>query len=588
MQSVFQKVQAQFWETAVHTTSTTRSMSWEDTLIHDAPYVYFSDIDYTCQNMAVWDTINHLRRMQQKLLSEGKSCLQDAALMADMRAALQYWLDKDFQNPNWWYNQIGMVSNLAAVTIMLYDVLSPEERTRAAQLLQRGSVAGTPAILKWEGANLIWGIRDTIYHALVIGDGALMRVASDRIAQEIAVAPALECGIKADMSFYQHGPLLYSCGYGRSFTYETAQLLCMLSGSEFAVAEDKVALFEDFVLDGQRYMMRGPAVDYQAVGREIARPNALSSDAFAAAAEFLLNTDGCRRREELKQFHGALTGAQDCFASTKYFPCSYYLSHKTPAFHMSVKGYHTHYKGTEWGLNENRLGYNLNCGGVTTFMASGKEYYNLSPVWDYAAIPGTTAPAWEDATLWEHSEDNWKSKAGTNDDCGGFSDGSMGALYMRLDHDGFSGYKAYFAYEDGMVCMGCAIDGPEMLYTTVDQAFRQGELFEKQTLQKGQGVVNGGFCYINLSDAPMTAEAKKVTGAWVRNSLSESAEPVEGNVFLAQIQGAAYAYAVTAQTARDIKIARIVNTPAEQSVTFTDGRRLAVIRQDGKTHILSE
>ncbi len=588
MQSVFHKIQAQFWKNAVHTTSTTRSLSWEDTLIHDGPYVYFSDIDYTCQNTAVWDTINHLRRMQQKLLSEGHCALKDAALMGDMRAALEYWLDRDFQNPNWWYNQIGMVSNLAAVTIMLYDVLEPEQLSRAAQLLQRGSVAGTPAILKWEGANLIWGIRDTIYHALVIGDGALMRVASDRIAQEIAIAPALECGIKPDMSFYQHGPILYSCGYGRSFTYETAQLLYMLSGSEFAVAEDKVALFEDFVLDGQRYMMRGPAVDYQTVGREIARPDALSSSAFAAATEFLLDTNGCRRKDELKQFHQTLTGAQDCFASTKYFPCSYYLSHKTPAFHMSVKGYHTNYKGTEWGLQENRLGYNLNCGGVTTFMASGREYYNLSPINDYAAIPGTTAPKWEDAALWEYSEGDWKSKAGTNEDCGGFSDGSMGVLYMRLEHDGFSGYKTYFAYEDGMVCLGCGIDGPEPLYTTVDQAFREGELFEKQTLKKGQFVVNGGFRYTNLSDAPMTAEAKKVTGAWIRNSPAESKSVVEGNVFLAQIEGASYAYAVTAQSASDGKIARIVNTSAEQSVTFTDGRRLAVIRQDGKTHIVSE
>jgi len=588
---VLSKVQSLFWKQAIHTTTTTNCNVWEDSLVRDKGYVYFDDVNYECHNTAIWDTLDHLRRMQTKLLSVGKDALKDEALMSDMSGALNYWLDNDFKNPNWWFNQIGMVSNLAAIVLMLLDRLTPEQIARAAELIKRGSVAGAPAILKWTGANLIWGIRDTIYHALIIDDKALMKLASDRFADEIYLAEGLEEGMKPDMSFYQHGPILYSCGYGRAFTYETAVLIDILSGSEFAVPEEKVAIFENFVLDGQRYMIRGKSVDYQTVGREIARPGSISSEIFINTIDHLLNTIECKRKNELAAFRTALSGGNDSFTSTKYFPYCYFLSHKTPDFHISVKGYHTDYKGTEWGLQENRLGSNLNYGGVMTMMATGNEYYDINPLTDYSAIPGTSAPRWDDQKLWDHSVGDWQSPAGTNDDCGGYVEGTRGVMYMYLDHDGFSGFKAYFPYEDGIVCLGCALDGPETLYTTVEQAFRDGALFDDYLLPKGEQVQNGGFSYINLGDAPMTVSAKEVTGAWNRNSPAQSPDPITGNIFKLSIDHSdikEYAYAIVSTKASSDKIKAIINTPNEQSVVYSDGMKVTVLHENGTSRITIE
>ncbi|MBR5871402.1 MAG: hypothetical protein IKZ09_10235 [Clostridia bacterium] len=589
MKQVLTRLQKHLWNTRIHTTTTTNCEIWEETLVRENEYVYFSDIDYAMQSPAIWDALDHLRRMQTKLVKMGEAAQADEQLMEDMRGALRYWLDNDFTNPNWWFNQIGMVSNLAAVVIPLLDHLPEDLIARAADLIRRGSVAGAPAILQWTGANLSWGIRNTIYHALIIKDEALMRQAVDRIIKEIFVPehPHDE-GIKPDMSFYQHGQILYSCGYGRSFTYETALLIYLLSGSNFAIPTEKVELFERFVLDGQRYMMRGCGVDYQTVGREIARPGAVGSAAFVQALDYLLGTAECKRKDELAAYRASLLGEEDTFSSTKYFPNSYFLVHRSPRFHISVKGYHTIYKGTEWGLDENRLGYNLNYGGVMTMMYTGAEYNDFNPFTDYAKIPGTTAPAWDDKTLWDHSVDNWRSEAGSNDDCDGWSEDGYGILYMRAEHDGISGYKAYFAYPDGMVCLGCALGGPETLYTSVDQAFRTGETFAQRPVLRGESVVNGGFRYCNLSDAPMTTEAVNTEGAWSRNSPAQSAEILKADVFRAWIDHTAhsdYAYAVLAQDASPDKIAAIVNTPEEQSVTFTDGRRLAVVRENGVTRM---
>ena len=591
MKSVLNKISNIYWGESVPLTYTTNCETWDGHIVRENGYVYFDDIDYQQQNWARWDALNHVNRIQHKLITYGKeAALKDTQLLDDINAALDYWLDNDFKNPNWWYNQIGIVCSLSAVVIMLYDKLTPERISRCAEIIKRGSVAGCPAILQWTGANLIWGIRDTIYHAVIIGDRELMRVAADRIADEIYLAEGGNEGIKPDMSFYQHGPMLYNCGYGRSFTSETAFLISILSGSEFAVSDEKVNLFEKFVLEGQRYMTRGKYVDYQAIGREIARPGAVSAAPITAAVKSLIRGESCVRKDELTAYYDALSTGKDTFCGTKYFPFCYFLSHNTPDIRISVKGYHTHYKGTEWGLSENRLGYNLNYGGVMTMMADGDEYFEINPVFDYSAVPGTTAPKWDDEKLWDKSVGDWKSEIGTNNDCSGLTDGQRGVMYMRLEHDGISGFKVFFPFEDGMICLGCELDGPEPLYTTVNQTYAKCDLFDRREIAKGESIVNGGFRYMNLSDTPMYAEAKSVTGAWRRNSPVESDAPVTADIFFAEFdhsENNSYAYAVLAKDADVSKIASIVNTASEQSVTFTDGKKIAVIRDEEGSHIVT-
>ena len=256
---------------------------------------------------------------------------------------------------------------------------------------------------------------------------------------------------------------------------------------------------------------------------------------------------------------------------------------------MSAKGAHTNFKGSEWGNGENQLGCNLSYGGVTAFMATGREYLELNPLMDHTAVPGTTVPRHTDEQLFAESLGDWREPTGPNDDCGGITDGAYGILTMRLEHDGISGYKTYITCPDGMICLGCAISGPETLYTTVDQAFRDGELFEARPVAKGERVVNGGFGYTNLGEAPMTASAANVTGAWSRNSPAQSPDPVEGRVFLLTVDHSEvkeYAYAVTTPHADMAKITAIVNTPSEQSVTFSDGKIMSVIRDECGTHIM--
>ena len=96
---------------------------------------------------------------------------------------------------------------------------------------------------------------------------------------------------------------------------------------------------------------------------------------------------------------------------------------------------------------------------------------------------------------------------------------------------------------------------------------------------------------MNLSDAPMYAEAKSVAGTWKKNSPVESDAPVTADIFMVQIDHStinSYAYAILAKDADVSKIASIINTASEQSVTFTDGKKIAVIRDEEGSHIIGK
>ncbi len=149
MKNVLNNISKVYWEESVPLTYTTNCEVWDEHLVRENGYVYFDDIDYEMQNWARWDALNHVNRIQHKLIAVGKdAALADRQLLDDINAALDYWLDNDFKNPNWWYNQIGIVCSLSAVVIMLYDQLTTERIERCAEIIKRGSVLSALPMVK--------------------------------------------------------------------------------------------------------------------------------------------------------------------------------------------------------------------------------------------------------------------------------------------------------------------------------------------------------------------------------------------------------------------------------------------------------
>src|SRR5262245_38086992 len=61
------------------------------------------DINYTDQARTRWLAADHLQRVL--LMAKSQAIHPDSALRTRMNLAIKHWLERDYQNPNWWWNQ---------------------------------------------------------------------------------------------------------------------------------------------------------------------------------------------------------------------------------------------------------------------------------------------------------------------------------------------------------------------------------------------------------------------------------------------------------------------------------------------------
>src|SRR3954468_16971276 len=69
----------------------------------------WADIDYADEERSFWKTQVHAQRvltMAKGVRISADAGKPDDALLKSTLAALDYWLAKDFRNPNWWHNEI--------------------------------------------------------------------------------------------------------------------------------------------------------------------------------------------------------------------------------------------------------------------------------------------------------------------------------------------------------------------------------------------------------------------------------------------------------------------------------------------------
>ena len=129
----------------------------------------------------------------------------------------------------------------------------------------------------------------------------MVATAYRRIADEIRVG--LGEGIQPDFSFHQHGPCLYSHGYGAAFIVDGSRIAAQLEGTGLAFPPEKIELLTRLILDGTQWMTRGDATDFGAEGREITRQGQSASHLASAAQTMLRLPDG--REDEFRDWRVA-------------------------------------------------------------------------------------------------------------------------------------------------------------------------------------------------------------------------------------------------------------------------------------------
>jgi chondroitin AC lyase len=555
------------------------------------------DIDYTSKQRGDWPTAAHLNRLQalaKAYQKTGTNFFHNPELLKKINMALNYWLDNDFQCPNWWYPEIGVPMALAPTLILMEGELSKEQLDRGIKILDRAKIGMT-------GQNKVWLSGNVLLKSLLLRDEATIRKAASSIQEELKVG--LGEGIQPDGSFHQHGPQIQFGNYGLAYVGDMIKWIRMLRKTPFYFDESKMSILRDYLLNGQQWITWKNQMDISACGRQLF-VDAQRGKAASLARDFrqmeTLDPANAERYKKANQYE-TLTG-------NRHFWCSDFQVQRTPDYYFSVKMCSDRVAGAESCNSENLCGYYLG-DGATYLYQSGKEYENIFPFWDWKKIPGTT-------TQQDSKELPVLTAAGyrlPTDFVGGVSDGQTGIAAMDYRRDGVSAKKAWFIFNNQIVCLGagitCASGVP--VATSVNQSFLNGEVVVKTNQEKTlpseseetispKWILHDHAGYFFPDAGNLTVGNKTATGSWHKVAAMYNDEPIQAKIFQLWFDhgvnpsGKSYAYCVVPQADRakleqmetEPTFRIVKNTPELQEVVSADGKWGGVVfYQAGKAEL---
>jgi chondroitin AC lyase len=546
----------------------------------------WGDIDYADQNTGPWKPAEHLNRalaLARLYHAPGHALSQDAQLRECVLAAISFWLISDFQNANWWYNQVGVPMAIGALLVLMSSELAPQQLRAGLAILERGTLRDAT------GANLAWAVGIQLTRGCLAGSSALVAEAAQAFFAELTIAEPGQEGVQADFSFHQHGALLNSGGYGQAFTYEAARFVTDAYGTRFAAPAERVAVLSGHILDGQQWMMRGAAIDYGTIGRQIARPGQdgrLIVECARSMAQLPL-----ARREELAAFAARADGAASPLVGNRHFWKSDFMAQHRVGYYTSVRMVSARTFNTDAFITgEARHSRHL-ADGVTYIFRTGEEYRDIFPVWDWRRVPGVTCEQ-----RGEPLDLSGLHMLGPTSFVGGVSDGLYGLAAMDMRQELLTAKKAWFYFDEQFVCLGAGLTCPtgNPVYTSVNQCLRRspvtigGSPIRLEDQAPFEHALDGGWAhhdgvgYVCPSGAAAIVAARQQTGSWGAIGAG-SAEPLTHEVFSVWIDHGrnpadqSFAYIVfpdsdpqvLAEQAEDNQIKILSNTPALQSVRHT-------------------
>ncbi len=555
--------------------------SWVDSLEPDGSW---PDVDYAGESRSSWEPAVHPGRVRSMAVAWAKpnSPLQgDAELLAATLAALDCWIARDLECPNWWYNQIGVPSSLSGALLILEERLTPEARAGGVRVLERAKLGMT-------GQNLVWVAEITVARGCLERDPAVIAEAFGAIGSEVRVTEAE--GVQVDGSFWQHGNQLYSGGYGRGFATDCALFARLAHGTTFAFSPEQIDVLSMYLLDGEQWMIRGRRFDYSAAGREITRPGSGGAQSFVATCRDMLALDPPRRSEFeafLARLESDPAAPEPPLVGNRCFWRSDLMSHHRPGCYASVRVTSDRLLQTEIVNSENTRGRRL-ADGLNYLYLDGNEYDGVFPVWDWEALPGTTCERTGDVSVKNGS-------VGERSFAGGVSDGLYGLEAMDFTRESLRARKAWFFFDDEYVCLGAGITCPteHPVITSLNQCLLDGDVRAgtlgaeaapsgESALQSETWVHHDGVGYVFPAPTDVKLFAGTRVGAWSLIG-PRSPDEVREDVFDLRIEhgagpeDATYAYIVipgvsaeeTGRYAESVPVEILANTSNVQACRNT-------------------
>jgi chondroitin AC lyase len=509
----------------------------EKTMKTQKPDGSWPDINYADTQVAAWDPAKHMDRVKQMaaVYAQKKSPFYHSPkMLAGVVKGLQFWYARKPKSDNWWHNTIGQQLQFERIFLLL-DGQLPLDVVQTGLPYFMDLSPGAPGN-KATGQNLIWFDEEYMEHGLLTANVTEIQRAVNIIQDTIVITD--KEGIQVDYSFHQHGSQLYNGGYGQGFLEDTSRWASYLAGTRFAIAPEKIDIISHYLLDGSRWMMRGPLMDYGTNGRGLVRkpgkPNNIPGGAYCDQLAAL----DPPHAEEYHALRATIRGEGPPWTvlGNKQFWRSDFMVDQTKDVYFSVKMNSSRTVGIETINGENLKGYWLPFG-LTYIAPTGKEYDSIFPVWDWAHLPGITCPEAVYKLV-----NNFKQP---NTFVGGVSDGTHGACAMKLDiessGESLHAHKAWFFFGDEIVALGAGISSTlgDPVDTTLNQTLLKGPVVvDGKTLESGEHnlksvswVLHNGIGYLFPDKSDVVVNNHTQTGSWQSISSSEGPEAVSEKVF---------------------------------------------------------
>lgn len=530
----------------------------------------WSDIDYSIMATEEKPIREHLNRL--KALAAAHYLNVNPQAFQAVINGLNHWYAINPVNDNWWWNDIGKQLRLGPIAMMLGEQLPANLTTKIAQDM--------PSSPSKTGANRTDLSKGVIWGGLLNGDTAQVGRGLDGIEETIVVTS--DEGIQADFSFQQHGPQLYTRGYGEVFFGTASFWAYQVRDLSWKFSAQSHELLANYFLEGVRWSNSKGTLDYNAMGRGIARKMTPNMSKLIKQTDYIAALDP-QRASEANAFKQHIQGGSSGLNGFKSFWRSDYSTKVGPEHFIGIKMNSARIEPTEAGNGENLLGYWLGFGS-TFIMQTGDEYHNIFPVWDWALVPGVTAP---NIAL---KPKDWGQIEQQTTFVGGVSNGKYGVSVMDMNIQSTQAKKAWFSFNDELVALGAGISSTheEYVSTTVNQTRLRGPVtVDGQTYTKGSRKLVGsgwvhhdnvGYIFPDRWYGHMDNETK--TGNWRTINTGGEDKVVTDDVFMLRIghswqpTNATYQYIVapnktvsqTEQYASAIPVAVLSNTSSVQAV----------------------
>ena len=513
--------------------SSARAATAPDFLLSNGSW---SDIDYKETPSGSWSPWAHTQRlftMAKAYRTPGQALYGDPQLRAQIEAALsyvpQYYGKTTLPLGNWWFWSLGVPLDLGPTLVLMRgdvnqkvfdDCLDTMAFHIGSSPTARALTGPVPT-----GENLVWSSYTHLCLGLLKNDAAMLAAVRDAMAS--VCAPTAADGIQIDRSFHQHGPQLYTGGYGGSFANDVARYALLTRGSEFALPAASLGGFADYVADGIAWSLQGSYFDVSVVGREIARPSTTGYNGLAAllqASQFDSPRLAAIRAAAARMLQSWQWGlplelaglAEQALAAPawpsghQHYFTSDYTIHRRPGWFASIKMFSTRTKSGESTNDENVLGSRQSDGRFALALG-GNEYYERDawPALDWTRLPGITVEQSPAAASDAYGY-------GTRAFAGGTGDGRNGVSAMDVAPIGsaLTAKKSWFFFDDTIVFLTNSITSPS--------ANRVETIIQQWPLAATSSVVRQGdwtFCdgvgyYVYPQTAPVHVERITRAGTW--------------------------------------------------------------------------